>query len=537
MRDGGIWGTGGITIIIPPSGIQGELLFEAAKEWTSIGILRPSIWLSQMDSPGSQLSPPQIYATVIGSSKAGEVQKVEEELFSLLSQYEVRKVRLVVVRQADSSLKFDEVQDRYAETVAGYLDASTPPRATSVNSTNEDFGLVKLNLLTARTEFEDQDCHKALDPFFNAHFVASPEDKAGAMTADAFIREEVSSQSFAGFTLLHLASLGGIWTGIPFGSFELASNQISHQGEAFVSRVFVSAILTDGLVLRACARVLETASDPKLGMAALGLGLTTEGTYPVPSDQNAEWVKFMVDLTFSFENNFLAYRNSVADKAPEKGRFGFKGQTVDFLKFTWDRFKYLPIHILRWFRRQATELFNNLFQGGGRGSAVVGVEENYFDPRDRILETKYQDVFAKKEEAERALVSPVGQTTLKSTPELWEQIRKLIFSMLDGSNQHLFGIEKSENGNPVFYDLTRVFADPSEELIFEGSDSGSSKTLKWNSFQEWKNLRSEVEKRIEESTSKIEQLLGEIVDVEKSTEALQNRKSELEEVLLTNDGA
>lgn len=528
MRDGKIWGTGGITIVIPPSGEQGKRLLDVAREWTSIGLLRPSIWLSDMDSADAKLSPPKIFATVIGSSKAGEVQEVQEELFSLLAQYEVRKVRLVVVRQSAASLAFDQIQDQYAEHVSGYLEASTPPRATSERSTNEDFGLVKLNLMTSPTEHEDPDSSKILDPFFNAHFVASSEDKAGVMTADAFIRDEVETPSFAGFAMLHLASVGALWTGIPVGTFEIASGQITHQGEAFVSRVFVSAILTDGLVLRACARVLDTAADPKLGMAALGLGLTTQGTYPIPEGQSSEWVRFMVDLTFSFENGFLSYKPSNQEADPEKQRFGFKRQLIDFFKFSWDRLKALPRHIFIWFRRKLTEIFNNLFQGGGSGSAIVGTDHKNLDPRDRILMEKYQEVFIKKEEAERALVSPVSGVSVKSTPDLWEQIRKLVFSMLDGSNQHLFGIEKSENGNPVFYDLTQVFADPSEELKFPVGDSGQITSLGWGSYREWQQLRLEAETRVEQKTGQLNELLDQIIQQEKSNEEAELRKTELE---------
>jgi len=537
MRDAKIWGTGGITIVIPPSGEQGKKLYDVAREWTSIGLLRPSIWLSDMDSADAKLSPPNIFATVIGSSKAGEVQEIEEELFSLLAQYEVRKVRLVVVRQSSADLAFDQIQDQYAEHVSGYLEASIPPRATSERSTNEDFGLVKLNLMTSRTEYEDPDSSQVLDPFFNAHFVASSEDKAGAMTADAFIRDEADTPSFAGFTLLHVASVGALWTGIPVGTFELASNQITHQGEAFVSRVFVSAILTDGLVLRACARVLDTAADPKLGMAALGLGLTTQGTYPIPEGQSSEWVRFMVDMTFSFENNFLTYRPSDHEADPEKLRIGFKRQLVDFIQFSWDRLKALPVHIFRWSRRKVTEIFNNLFQGGGSGSAVVGPDHKYFDPRDRLLMKKYQEVFIKKEEAERALVSPVAGESVKSTPELWEQIRKLVFSMLDGSNQHLFGIEKAENGNPVFYDLTQVFADPSEELTFPVAGSEQTISLGWDAYRDWQKLRMEAETRVDETTKQLNELLDEIVQQEKSTEEARLKKAELEHALSSRESA
>jgi hypothetical protein len=100
--------------------------------------------------------------------------------------------------------------------------------------------------------------------------------------------------------------------------------------------------------------------------------------------------------------------------------------------------------------------------------------------------------------------------------------------MLDGSNQHLFGIEKSENGNPVFYDLTQVFADPSEELKFPVGDSGQIASLGWGSYREWQQLRLEAETRVEQKTGQLNELLDQIIQQEKSNEEAELRKTELE---------
>lgn len=537
MRDARIWGTRGITIVIPPTGIQGRQLYEVAKSWTSIGLLGNSIWLDELDSQDSKKSPPHIVARVIGSTKAGEVSEFTEELFSLLAQYELRKLRVIVVRQAGANLAFDEVQDTFVEHLDDFLKAATPPHRTSDKITNDDFGLMSFNLITGQTQYEDLESSRYLDPIFNAHFVASAEDRTGPMNGDAFIREDVDSESFAGFTLLHVATLGALWTGIPKGSFEFASAERVHQGEVFVSRVFTSAILTDGLVLRACARVLEKAADPNLGMSALGMGLTISGTSPIPESQTDEWVDFMVDSTFAFENSFLAYRLSDQQSAPTKSRIGFWRQILDFLRFSGDRLVSIPVYIARWFLRKVTEIFNNLFQAGGSGSAVVGRNQKRVDPRDKIIMDKYQDVFRKKEEADRALISPVNRKLVDSTPELWEKTRKLIFGMLDGSNQHLFGIEKGENGLPVFYDLKTVFNDPNETYqVNTNPDSEQATSLTWDSYDEWLGARLSATQSVEDKTVELNNLLDSIVQSESKKQEIEDSIDSMRSVLNVDQG-
>jgi hypothetical protein len=498
-----------------------------------MGLLKNSIWVF----PDKKISetksgPPQVPAKVLGSAKAGNVTEVDQELFSLLSQYEIRKIRVITVRQAAGDLEFDELQDLFAEKIADYVDKSVPPHSTSDKSDNDDFGLMKFNLVTAPTEYKEDRASEYMDPIYNAHFVASPEDRSAPYSSDAFIREEASSSQFAGFTLLHAASLGALWQGIAKGTFELAGTKRLHQDEVFVSRVFASAILTDGLVLRASARVMEKIGDSSLGLSAISQGLATQGSYPIPENQIDAWVDFMVDAVFSFENAHLQYRRSDIVPDPEKLKLSFGRQTLDFLKFTLDRLLSMPKYIWWWTKRKSIQLFTNLLQAGGKGSAEVGQVHELLDPRDQILRERYDAVFERKEEAERALVSPVGRTSEVSRPELWERIRKLVFGMLDGSNQHLFGIEKGENGNPIFYNLADLFPDPNYTIEVNVSSDGEDVQLGWDSYEAWTQARSTLQKEIQQLGLAQKQLLDQRVQLDKQKQAEEAELTQLEIVQL-----
>mgnify|MGYP000503395334 CR=1 FL=1 len=528
MRDGKIWGDSGITVILAPSGDQGQKLLEVARDWTSIGLLKNSVWVfPDKKTLDHKKGPPRVEASVLGSAKAGNVTQVEEELFSLLSQYEIKKLRMICVRQAAEEVEFDELQDKFAEKIADYVEKAVPPHTTSQNSSNEDFGLMKFNLVTAPTEYREERASEYMDPIYNAHFVASPEDRSAPTSSDAFLRESAETDQFAGFTMMHVAALGALWQGITQGSFELAGTQRLHQNEVFVSRVFASAILTDGLVLRASARVMEKAGDSELGTASLSQGLATEGTFPIPDEQAHEWIEFMIQTIFSAENGRLEYQRSEITPDPEKMKLSFGQQVIDFLKFALDRFVSIPKFIWWWLKRKTIELFTNLFQAEGQGSAEVGSVEDLLDPRDEILKQQYIAVFERKEAAERTLVSPVAKKSEISSPELWERIRKLIFGMLDGSNQHLFGIEKSENGSPVFYNLKTLFPDPNDSLEVENRVEGDTYSLKWDSYNEWVDAKQTLSNRIQELGLSQKQSLDRRVEIEKE---ISKQREEVEEL-------
>ena len=533
MRDSRIWGDSGITILITPSGTQGSTLYEVAKSWTSMGLLKNSIWVFP-DKAALEVKskPPHVGVKVIGSSNAGNVTEVDQELFSLLSQYEIRKIRVITVRQAAPDLEFDELQDKFAEKIAFYADKSVPPYANSERSQNDDFGLMKFNLVTAPTEYKETRAMDYMNPIYNAHFVASPEDKSTPYSSDGFIREEASSSQFAGFTLLHAASIGALWQGVSKGTFELVGTKRSYPEEVFVSRVFASAILTDGLVLRASAGVMDKISDPSLGLSAITQGLATKDFYPIPQNQVDSWIDFMVSAVFGFENHRLEYRRSEITPDPEKMKLSLGSQIVDFMKFAWDRFISIPKYIWWWSKRRSVELFTNLFQAGGRGSADVGQVQQLLDPRDQLLRERYDAIFERKVDAERALVSPVGVTKEVSTPELWEKIRKLVFGLMDGSNQHLFGIEKGENGSPVFYALADLFPDPNYSLeVITDADREPTK-LSWDSYDVWTEARTLVQERIENLGMKQRQMLDRRIQLERQYESEMHELSELESIQL-----
>lgn len=520
-----LWGESGITIVVLPSDEQGETLYSVAKEWTALRLLSPSIWIrpEQLETGDG---PPKIQAVVLASTRAGETKEKSLDLFKLLALQKLSTVRLLVVRPSVPGSSFDKVQDQFVEVVSPYLDKAVPQApASSVNS-DEDITLVKINLVTGPTEHVATEASEQMDTLFNVHFVPSAEDRTGPRTGDAFVRYSPDSPKFAGFTLLHLATLGALWEGIPKGGSELAGAAVWQGDSVYVSRVFVSAILTDGLVRRACARVLESIADSRGSIEDLGVGLTIDGTYPIQDSDVDLWLEYMVKTTLDFEDGILQYKPVLESPTPPKVKFGFGAQLADFFKFAFGKLLRVPYYASLWFLTKLANLFNRLFQRGNQGSAEVVSPEYRADPLDKRLFEKFDEVFEVKRLADQALVSPVGRSNLRSTPALWEKIRKLIFGFMDGSNLAQFGVAKSDNGWPVFYEVSSAFPDPADRISTNIELESGPKEFGWGSAIDAEKYVAELLRQQSNSKQQMQDQLSLVVETGEAITRLESQITE-----------
>jgi hypothetical protein len=524
-----IWGEAGLSIILLPSGEQGDALFEVAKAWTKLKLLAPSMWVRAELLDTSKGNPPRQTAIVLGASKTADIHEVHVDLFEQLARQNLGQMRMLVVRTAAPNVEFDQKQDDLVEILSRYLDQSVPRIATSKELDAPVATLAKLNLLTGPTEFLPENQDRLVNPLFNAHFVASTEDRSSPLAGDAFIRYEPSNSRFAGFTMLHVATLGALWQGLPRGGYELAKKANWSGDKVYVSRVFVSAILTDGLIQRACARVLKRAANARDGFTDLSLDFAVDGTYPIPDSAVDGFIENMVNLTFDFRDGILQYKPAVDRDAPSKMRFGPLRQLGDFFVFSGNKLLRVPFFIGLWFWKKLVNLLNSLFQAGGKGAAeVVGPEEK-LDPRDESVIKMYDQVATTKERADEALKSPLRNSPVRSTPELWEKIRKLVFGFLDGSNLHLFGVKKQENGWPIFYRVSSMFSDPADVLsVPDPVNREKTLSLKWMDLAQASEIHNAVNQQVMTTESAMSQSVQKVVRASSEIERLEEDIRELQ---------
>jgi hypothetical protein len=249
-----------------------------------------------------------------------------------------------------------------------------------------------------------------------------------------------------------------------------------------------------------------------------------EGTYPIPDSDTDGYLDYMVDQTFTFDRAILSYSPAIEEKAPDKFTIGLLAQIRDFLVFGVDKVLRIPYFAWLWVWRRVVRAVNKVFQGGDKGASLIPEPEEKMDRRDLVLQYQRDQVFEIKTKADQALQSPVTPSQIRSTPELWSNVRKLIFGMLDGSNLQNFGFKRGDNGWPIFYRVASIFNDPGRELqIPDPADEAKMINIGWNGLTEATEASMTTFNRITSVQEEITKGVEEIVALKAKIEELKTQ--------------
>jgi hypothetical protein len=522
------WGEGGLTIVLLPSGELGTELLEVAKQWTEMKLLTQALWVRPEFLESGTKNPPKQKALVLGEDRDGKPLEVEVDLFEQLARQQLFIVRLLVVRSASDLVAFDSDQDALGDVLEKYLTHALPLPVATDYDRDKYTQFLRLNLVTAPTEFEPDFGSQLVGNKFNGNFVAAAEDRSAPLAGDAFMRHEPGSKRFAAFTMMHAASIGALWTGLPVGLFELLNPDGSTGSQLRVPRVFISAILTDGLARRASSRVLRKMADPMGGAVNFATELPVEGTYQISDSDRDSYINEMVRLTMGFDDKKLSYRPSPEAERVRALKIEMGAQTSNFFKFSGDKLISIPRHMARWFHAKTARLLNVVLHGGDdTGYASVKSPTEYVDPADANIMANRASIATEKERADIALRSPVTPSEVRSTPELWRGIRDIVFGMLDGSNLGRFGFAQSENGWPIFYRVSDLFADPATQIRINPDDS-ESMNLSWSRPTEALNMMKNLSIDTTRLEREMEGMLRQVVEGSAQIDSANARIAEIE---------
>lgn len=526
-----IWSQSGLTVVLLPAGERGLTLLELARDWTVLKLLRPSVWVRPEEVTALAGEPPRVVAHILGSSTTNELEEVDVDLFEQLARQGLTGTRLLVVRPLAQGVEFDAEQDRAVEVLAPYLKNSIPQVPTSAVTTTDQIPFLLINLLVGPTEHVTEWAEQVVSPKhpFNAHIVASPEDRSSPFSGDAFVRYDNAEGRFAGFAMMHIATIAGFWQGLPRGGYELIRETAWEGNRAYVSRVFASAILTDGLIQRACARVLERAAAADAEKTALTVDVNINDTFAITDEVNDQWVDFLIDQAFALRDGTLDYHPAIASVAPSKTQFTLWRQFADFSRFSADKLARVPAVVWLALYRRVARFSNTTLQAGDKGAAYVDERLDKPDIRDLELLRRYDQIAEEKGRADRALVSPVLASATRTPPELWSDLRKLVFAFLDGSGQERFGVRRTEAGWPVFPRVQSLFTDPGVSVTVADPDRpGDTIELDWLARDQTTDTLQRMASAVSRSQAELEAMLNELVEAAARREELRVRHGELD---------
>ena len=466
-----------MSVILLPSGEQGEALLALAGEWTRMGLLGPALWVRPENVRRARSGPPRIGATILVLDREHRLTAVDVDLFESLARESLALVRLVKLRSAVPSREVDAEQDEIAEQVGEYLVKAMPMAVPTVSIADQPTDLSRLTLICAPTEFQLQQRVDWAASEYGTVVVASPEDRSTPWSGDAFVRD---NDRFVGFALMHLASVAGLWNGAGVGSFELVQREASSHQSVWVSRVFLNAVITEALGRRTAAQVLDLASradslliDPSAGSPPTGTAFIEDSLVP-------GYVEQMVSASMSLDQGALSFHPIEEERQPGRARIGIGEQLRRFGSFSVDKLASMPRWTWRWITSRTGRALTRQLQSDD-GTHIVGQDyDTVLDARDAQLIARRDAIFDAEKAARAAMAAPVGVGGVRTTPRLWARLRELVFGSLDGSSDLTeLGFVKIEEKVPVFGRVSDVFPDPDDVWTIEEGPANLPVPVDW----------------------------------------------------------
>jgi hypothetical protein len=507
------WENNSISIVLLPSEVRYPKVHEQLKQWIGDGLLGNFVWMTAENIKPEEFGPPTIRGTVWGLDHNRELVGIEVDPFEEMAKNKFKTVRLLAVRILSNTFEPDETEYKKFNVLSEYIRLSLPLATSNDEPGNKikKTDLRRINLVVHPTDLKSTEYSQVFKGHWDHHVIASPEDRKTPLSADRFVKEDAR---FPKFISMHIAATGGLWNGISRSPFDELAKPESGAHSYQLSRIFVNSVLTDGLSRRVAASVLSDLADPTIDLHQKGLVAEIPDTVFIPDIDAEAWVDEMVKIVFEFQNGDLTFKEPPTSDELKWVKWTEWQGIKDFLAFAGKKIISMPKWCWIWLRRRIGKKLTDSLAGPD-GGLVIGVDQDdAADIRDKGLFDAMATINGNITEAQKALVTPYRQTNTASRPELWSDIRKLIYGLLEGGDLSKYGIEKTNDRSPIFSKVGDLIQDPKEIYQLPGglADLSEITEITWKNIDEAAELveiqANHIASRKVELDSKVQQLVS-----------------------------
>lgn len=529
-----IWLESKASIILLPSGEQGKEIVQLAENWAEVGLLGPALWVHPEEITLQESAPPLIQATVVGVLPDKSLVKIEVDLFEQLAREDLEVIRLIKLRSATPSRESDEIQDNIVKLIDDYTNFAMPAPDRKMSDLEARTTLDVITLICATTEFKAQKRLTQQQRGSGITILAAPEDRSSPWSTDAFVRD---GDRFRGFMLMHLSTVAGIWNGLPVGTMELAESDRPTGAGVWISRVFFSGVLTDGLARRVAADVIQEVGNPDNSLES-----APPGTAYIEDSVLDEYVQWMVTYMMTLDEAVLTFRLNDVPQAPAQADIGIGTQLALFFAFAGQKFVQIPMWTWRWVKRLFSRKIQNQLQGNaGLATVNAGLQREQLDRRDAMILDMFARIKEMKELANISMQAPVSLTQVRSTPALWARIRDLVFGTLDG------GSGRADSGfplvgddvRPIFRSVSNLFTHPDFAWSFPDAaklPDGIPMSFTWENLEQCSRVQTALHKWVLDSGSQLQEANSKLYAVKEQIKVSEATLLEIEEIIRANGG-
>ena len=512
------WPAQAASVIVLPSGKRGETLLEMAKSWSQSGILGQALWILPKEDLEAS------HNLAIKAQIFGRAQVIELDLFQQLAQNPLKTLRIIAIRLITDAKDEDNLQDQVISSLDRLTDVGVPVLTGQTGGTASGTDTLRINMIMAPSWVEEVKHRSLTEDRWTHNVIISPEDRTSPWGIDAFVREETN---LYGITLANLASAGGLWMGVPKGSFELSHhNRSGVPGQIWLQRTFARGVLTESLAIQQAVNAMDSASNPLSNNLRPEIGLQADGIALIQEDSLHFQIDWMFDEIFKIDQGALTYRRYEGEPDLSKRRIGIGKQLKEFFIFAWDKTKNIPIWIFDAIVRWVSSKFNKTFQGEDGNAEVdanIDLKRVKLDSRDKEIRDQIYNLERIKKVALVNEKAPALSPAVRSNPKLWEMQRTFLFAMLDGSDGPA-GIEMpaKEDRKLIFGRLRDLIFDVRDKWQrvsdINAPENHKVKFLEDLSEINWSNL-SYANEALLLMKGKIAQVQKEIEDLESAAKA------------------
>jgi hypothetical protein len=515
MKQNGIWSEGSASIILLPSGENGERVLSLAREWTQTGMLRPAMWLDLDKVTLIENAPPHVPVVVLGLAPDRELHEIEVDLFSQLAQHELSIVRIVALRYLTEDRSTHLRQNTLVRDVGYYLERSLPLPVNQTGKKEAKTRYFRLNVVVHPTQLTGLQQDQVIEGSWEANLIVSPEDRRSPWTSDAFVREGDQLDAFA---LAHIATAAGLWNGLPNGAYDGVATGEGQSGKIIVPRLFVRAVSSDGLARRVSTKVLREFSDSSKSTRAGSLSFSIPGTRGIQEDQINDYKNWILANIFQLDNSRLQYQGISAIPPLPKARILEFVQIKHFFSFAGNKVSQIPKWTWQAIRASFGRRLTRKLQGDD-GLATVGIEiDANPDERDEVLIKRITKINEQllQLDLDPSLIA-LEKVSAESSPALWSGMRKLFFGMLDGSElPQKVETPMYENDKLVFERVSDLVFNP--EQIWEsksGKNNNETQRVPISDPQEVANAHVELDETVRKARARFSKLTSELLEVKR----------------------
>jgi hypothetical protein len=194
----------------------------------------------------------------------------------------------------------------------------------------------------------------------------------------------------------------------------------------------------------------------------------------------------------------------------------------DFIAFSGKKIISMPKWCWIWLRRRLGKKLTDSLAGPD-GGLVIGVDQDdAADIRDKALFDAMANIHGNIQEAQKALVTPFRRTNTASRPELWSDIRKLVYGFLEGSDLSKYGVQNSNGRFQIFSKVGDLIQDPKEvyPVPIELADLSEITEITWKNIDQATELVDIYTNFIASQKVKLDSKLNQMVAIDAELKVL-----------------